>query len=390
MDMKISDNLHKNILTNIDKLIDNKYYFPTMTNLRIPGPTPLPPQVLSSLSQQMINHRSQSYEKIHQEVVKNLQYFFQTKNPIYLITASGTAGLETAVVNFFSPGDTVVFFTCGEFGNRWAEIGRRFGLKVTQIKSPDGAGVKKEIVKKTLSKMKDVSGVFITHNETSTGVLNNLFEITPIVKGHPSKPLLLVDSVSALGAVDLPMDKLGIDVLVTATQKAWMSPPGMAMIAVSPSAWKKHKQSAMPKYYFDLSLYEKFAQKNQTPATPSVPVLFSLQAALTLMKKQGKEKIFKNHLYFRDYFRKEIKKLGLKLLVADQEASPTVTSIYPPKGIDEKIWRQLLIEKYQVIIAGGMGKLKGKIIRIAHLGYVSKKDLVQVLSALRKSLKKIV
>jgi aspartate aminotransferase-like enzyme len=357
-----------------------------MTNLRIPGPTPLPPQVLSSLSQPMISHRGKSYEKIHQKVVNDLQYFFQTKNPIYILTASGTGGLETAVVNFFSPGDPVIFFTCGEFGNRWTEIGRRFGLKVTQIKFSDGIGVNKEVVKRTLNQMKKIAGVFITHNETSTGVLNNLFEIAPIVKNYSSKPLLLVDSVSALGAVDLPMDKLKIDVLVTAPQKAWMSSPGLAMISVSPYGWEKHKQSTLPRYYFDLSLYEKFGQKNQTPATPAVSVLFSLQAALNLMKKQGKEKVFKNHLDLRDYFRKEIKKLGLKLLVDDREASPTVTAIFPPKGVDEKVWRNLLKEKYDLVIAGGMGQLKGKIIRVAHMGYVSKSDLDQVLIAFKKSL----
>ncbi len=360
-----------------------------MTNLRIPGPTPLPPQVLSSLSLPMISHRSKSYEKIHQQIISDLQYFFQTKNPIYLLTASGTAGLETAVVNFFSPGDSVVFFTCGEFGNRWAEIGRRFGLKVTQIKFPEGTGVKKEIVKKTLDKIRKIGGVFITHNETSTGVLNNLFTIAPIVKNHSSKPLLLVDSVSALGGVDLPMDKLGVDVLVTASQKAWMASPGMTMIAVSPFAWKKHQKSTFPRYYFDLSLYKKFGQKNQTPATPAVSVFFSLQAALKPMKKEGKKKVFKKYLELRDYFRKKIKKLGLKLLVSDTEASPTVTSFFPPVGVDEKNWRDLLKEKHDLVIAGGMGELKGKIVRVAHMGYVSKKDLDQVIESFRKSLKEI-
>ena len=357
-----------------------------MANLRIPGPTPLPAQVLTSLSQQVISHRGKSFEKVYQDVVTNLQYFFQTKNPIYLLTASGTAGLETAIVNFFSPGDTVIFFTCGEFGNRWAEIGRRYGLNVNQVKFPEGTAVKKEVVQKTLEKTKNLAAVFITHNETGTGVLNNLFEIAPLVKSHSLKPLLLVDSVSALGGVDLPMDKLGIDVLVTASQKAWMSSPGMAMIAVSPYAWEKHQKSTFPRYYFDLSLYEKFSQKNQTPATPAVSVLFSLQTALSLMKKEGRKKIFKKHLELRDYFRRQIKKIGLKLVVSDNEASPTVTSIWPPEGVDETSWRKLLREKYDLVIAGGMGELKGKIVRVAHMGYVSKSDLDQVIDSFKKSL----
>lgn len=357
-----------------------------MANLRIPGPTPLLPQVLTSLSKQMISHRGKSYEKVHQEVVENLRYFFQTKNPIYLLTASGTAGLETAVVNFFSPGDTVVFFTCGEFGNRWSEIARSFKLNVTQVKFDEGTGVRKETVEKTLSELKEVAGVFITHNETGTGVLNNLFEIAPVVKAHPSKPLLLVDSVSALGGVNLPMDKLGIDVLVSASQKAWMASPGMAMVAVSPYAWEKHQKSTMPRYYFDLTKYEKFSQKNQTPATPAVSVLYSLQTALSLMKEEGREKVFARHIELRDYFRSEVKKLGLRLVVEDRDASPTVTSIYPPQGVDEKVWRDLLKNKYDQILAGGMGELKGKIVRVAHMGYVTKSDLDQVIDSFKKSL----
>lgn len=360
-----------------------------MTNLRIPGPTPLLPQVLASLSKQMISHRGKSYEKVHAEVVSGLKYFFQTKNPIYLLTASGTAGLETAIVNFFSQGDTVVFFTCGEFGSRWAEIGRRYGLKIIQVKFTDGIAVNKETVKKTLNDLKKVAGVFITHNETSTGVLNNLFEIAPIVKAHPSKPLLLVDSVSALGGVNLPMDKLGVDVLVSASQKAWMASPGMAMVAVSPYAWEKHQKSTFPRYYFDLTLYEKFAQKNQTPATPAVSVLYSLQTSLDLMKSEGREKIFKRHLELRDYFRGEIKKLGLKLVVEDRDASPTITSLFPPAGVDEKIWRDILKSKYDLVIAGGMGELKGKIVRVAHMGNVTKSDLDQIIVAFKKSLKEV-
>ncbi len=360
-----------------------------MANLRIPGPTPLPPQVLSSLSQQMISHRGKSYEKVHQEVVANLQYFFQTKNPIYLLTASGTAGLETAVVNFFSPGDSVVFFTCGEFGNRWAEIARRYGLNVVQIQFPEGTAVRKETVQQTLNQTKKLAAVFITHNETGTGVLNDLFSIAPIVKSHLDKPLLLVDSVSSLGGVNLPMDDLKIDVLVTASQKAWMSSPGIAMVSVSKAAWERQKISKIPKYYLDLALYEKFAQKNQTPATPAVSVLFSLQAALSLMKEQGREKIFKKHLEFRDYFRGQIRKIGLKLVVTDKEASPTVTSIWPPEGVNEASWRKLLREKYNLVIAGGMGLLKGKIVRVAHMGYISKSDLDQVIMAFRKSLEEI-
>jgi len=169
-----------------------------------------------------------------------------------------------------------------------------------------------------------------------------------------------------------------------------MSSPGLAMIAVSPYAWEKHQLSTFPRYYFDLTLYEKFGQKNQTPATPAVSVLFSLQTALKIMRKQGREKIFKKHLELKDHFRRQINKIGLKLVVDDKEASPTVTSIWPPEGVDEVVWRKLLREKYQTVIAGGMGGFKGKIVRVAHMGYVTKKDLDQVIISFRKSLKEII
>lgn len=185
------------------------------------------------------------------------------------------------------------------------------------------------------------------------------------------------------------MDKLKIDVLISASQKAWAASPGLAMIAVSPLARERHQLSKMPRYYFDLSKYEKFAQKNQTPATPAVSVLYSLNTSLIEAKKQGRNTIFKKHLQLRDYFRREIKKLGLKLVVNDKEASPTVTSIWPPQGVDEAIWRKLLREKYNTVIAGGMGGLKGKIVRVAHMGHVSKNDLSKVIHAFKKSLKEI-
>ena len=360
-----------------------------MPNLRIPGPTPLPPEVLKSLSQQMINHRGHAYEEIQKRVVGNLQYFFQTKNDIFLLTSSGMGGLEAAITNFFSPGDKIISFTCGEFGNRWVDVARAYGADVVQVKFPLGKSVSKEEVKKTLDGQKKVAGVLITLNETATGVLNKVAEIALIVKSHKDKPLLLIDAISALGAVDLPMDKIGIDVLVTASQKAWMAPPGLSMIAVSLLAWKKHESARMPHYYFDITLFKQFAEKNQTPATPAVSTLYGLDTALQIMRKEGRENIFKRHLKLMRYTRDGVKKLGLTLYAEDTDASPTVTSIKIPEGIDGQEWLKLLREKYKVVLAGGMGETKGKIIRIAHMGWVSRKDIEEVLIALKKSIKEI-
>lgn len=359
---------------------------PSSINLRIPGPTPLPGEVLKALSQQMINHRGHVYEEIQARVVKNLKYFFQTKNDIFLLTSSGMGGLEAAISNFFSQRDTIVSFTCGEFGNRWAEIARRFGTNVIQVKFPPGKAVTKDKVRQILAEQKNISGVLFTHNETATGALNKIEEFAPLVKNHKNQPLLLVDAISSLGAVDLPMDKLKIDVLISASQKAWMVPPGFAMIAVSSYAWEKHRAAKMPRYYFDLSMYKEFAAKNQTPATSAVSVLYGLDVSLQLMKKEGREKIYRRHQQIMQYLRKGIRKLGLELFVADCDASPTVTSIKIPEGLDGKKWLEILREKYKVILAGGMGETKGKIIRVAHMGYVSKREIGEVLSALKRSL----
>lgn len=358
-------------------------------NLRIPGPTPLPSEVLKAVSKQMINHRGHAYEEIQSRVTENLKYFFQTKNDLLLLTSSGMGGLEAAITNFFSPSDKLIFFTCGEFGNRWAEIGRRFGGDVLHVKFPLGKAVDRDEVYRVLLSEKKIDGVFFTHNETAIGVLNAISDFAPIVKAHSSQPLLLVDGISSLGAVDLPMDKLGIDVLVSASQKAWMAPPGLAFIAVSPLAWERHENAKMPHYYFDISMYKEFAQKNQTPATPAVSVLFGLDVSLQMMKKEGREKIYQRHWEIMHRLRKGIRKIGLELFVADEDASPTVTSIKVSEGIDASNWLKILREKYQVILAGGMGETKGKIIRVAHMGYVSKSDIDDVLEALRLSLQEI-
>ncbi|MBI4991114.1 alanine--glyoxylate aminotransferase family protein [Candidatus Gottesmanbacteria bacterium] len=358
-------------------------------NLRIPGPTPLPPEVLTAISRQMINHRDHVYEEMQARITENLKHFFQTQNDIFLLTSSGMGGLEAAVANFFSPADKLIYFTCGEFGNRFAEIGRRFGGDVVHVKFPLGKAVDRDEVYKVLISQKKIDGVFFTHNETATGVLNAISDFAPIVKAHSSKPLLIVDSISALGAVGLPMDNIGIDVLVSASQKTWMAPPGLAFISVSPDAWKRHESAKMPHYYFDISMYKEFAAKNQTPATPAVSTLFALDTSLQMMRKEGREKIYRRHLDLMHYLRDGIKKLGLQLFVDETDASPTVTSIKVPDGVDAKEWLTILKDKHDCILAGGMGEAKGKIIRVAHMGYVGKKDLDEVLQALKETTSKV-
>lgn len=358
-----------------------------MSNLRIAGPTPLPPPVLKAGSKQMINHRGSVYEAIQSRVVKNLQHFFQTNNHLYILTSSGTGALEASITNFFSRGETIISLSVGVFGDRWADIGLAYGAKVIKIPSVFGKSIDWAKFISILKKNPKTKGVLVTHNETSTGVLNDVGKVSKILKLNAPEALLLVDGISSLGGVDLPMDKLGIDTLASASQKAWMAPPGLSFIAVSNRAWKRVQKSDMPRYYFDLRMAEEFALKNQTPATPAVGILQSLDISLELMKKEGRREIFKRHIEQMKYFRSGVGKLGLQLLVSDMNASPTVTSIVVPSSIDAKNWLSLLNTKYGVVLSGGMGQLKGKIIRVAHMGYCSKADLDGVLNALDKSVK---
>lgn len=351
-------------------------------NLRIPGPTPLPDQVRQAVSRQMISHRGGDYEAIHSRAVAGVKQFLQTENEVFLLTSSGMGGLETALVNFFSPGDKILSLYCGEFGQRWAEVAKAFGAQVIEEKFEMGTAVSVEKTAATLEKHKDVKGVLITLNETSTGVLNPVAKLAEVIKKHPAKPLILVDGISGFGAIDLAVDKIGVDVAVSATQKAWMSPPGLAIISVSSKAWERHKTAKMPRYYFDLTQFKEFGLKNQTPATPAVATLYGLDAALKLMLEEGREKVFARHLRLRDYTRKKIKALGYKLMVEDEAASPTVTSFWVPEGKEAKAWLKEIKEKHKIVLTGGMGEMKEKIIRVAHMGWVKESDLDPVFKAL--------
>jgi aspartate aminotransferase-like enzyme len=273
--------------------------------------------------------------------------------------------LETAIVNFFSPGDEVLSLTGGEFGERWADVARAFGLKVIQEKFEAGKAVDPDRVRELLANHPEIKGVMITLNETSTGVLNPIAKLAQLV--------------------DMNVDGLGIDVAVSATQKAWMSPPGLSLVCVSKAAWERHKTATLPRYYFDLTQFKEFGLKNQTPATPAVGTLFGLDAALQIMRAEGREKVFARHLRLRDYTRKNVKALGFELMADDSCASPTVTSFWVPQGKDGKAWLTEIKEKYQIILTGGMGQLKEKIIRIAHMGYTTEADLEPVFKALKET-----
>ncbi|HEY7420268.1 MAG TPA: alanine--glyoxylate aminotransferase family protein, partial [Ktedonobacteraceae bacterium] len=297
-------------------------------NLRIPGPTPLPAEVIAAQAAPMINHRGPEFSAIMKRVTPRLQYFFQTASPVLTYSASGTGGQECAIVNIFSPGDHVVAITIGNFGDRIAKIAEAYGLSVTRIEFPWGQAADPAVVAARLQELPSYRGVLLTHNETSTGVTNDLQELAAVIRRHNKDALIVVDAVSSLSSLPLDMDAWGLDVVFSGSQKGWMCPPGILMIAASPHAWEAHKTAKLPRFYFDWSLTRKqLDSKWQHPTTPAVSVFYALDVALEMMLAEGRENILARHMKAGEYVRGRAKAMGLQLLADHKNASNTVTAI---------------------------------------------------------------
>jgi aspartate aminotransferase-like enzyme len=355
-------------------------------NLRIPGPTPIPADVRKALARPMINHRGPEFAALLASVTERLQHFFQTEQPILTFPAAGSGAMEAAVVNCFSPGDTVLAVTIGVFGNRFAKIAETFGLRVTRLEVPWGHVADPAEVAQALDDLPDAKGVLLTHNETSTGVMNPLEALARAVRAARPDALLLVDAVSSLGCVDVRMDTWGIDVLFTASQKGWMAPPGLAMVAASPRAWEAVERATLPRFYWDFRNVRKSLDKGQTPYTPPVSLFFALDVSLDMMAAEGREAVFARHQRVADLTRNRARALGLSLFGDPAHASNTVTALSIPQGVDAKSLVKGLRERENVIIAGGQERLEGQIIRIGHLGYVHESDLAACMDALERQL----
>ncbi len=358
-------------------------------NLRIPGPTPMPPEVQEAAGRPMIGHRSPEFMAILKEVMDGLRWAFQTQNEVLVLTASGTGGLEAAICNLISPGDRVLAAVAGVFGERFATIAETYGAQVTRVTSEFGQPLNVAGIAEALEAPQPYHALLVTYNETSTGVLNDLASIAQIVRDLPEarRPLLLVDAISALGAADLPTDAWGCDVVISGSQKAWGAPPGLAFVSVSERAWEAMERARSPRFYFDLRRARASAEKGQTPWTPAVGIVFALQASLRLMRAEGLPAIFARHQRVAQFTREGLRRLGLELLVTDERyASPAVTAVRAPAGVDPDQLRVRLREEFQIELAGGQGPLKGKIFRIGHLGFVQEADIQPVLDALAQCL----
>lgn len=355
--------------------------------LLAPGPTPVPERVMLAMAEPMLHHRTPQFEAIFKEAAEGLRWLFQTEKDVLILAASGTGGMESSIANFFSPGDKALVVNGGKFGERWTNICKTYGLKVTEITVEWGKSVDPKAVADALKADPEIKGVFVQASETSTTAAHPVKELADIVKNHDNT-LLIVDGITAVGVYDMPMDKWGIDILITGSQKALMLPPGLAFVGVSDKAWKFNETAKCPRFYFDLKRERKNLKDNTTAYTPAVSLIIGLREVLRMMKEEGLENIFARHNRLARATRAAAQAIGLKLLAPTAPAD-SCTGIYVPEGIDGGKLFKLLKDTFGVTMAGGQDQLKGKVLRIAHLGYVDTFDTIVAVSSIELALKKM-
>ncbi|MFW5986379.1 MAG: pyridoxal-phosphate-dependent aminotransferase family protein [Halanaerobiales bacterium] len=354
--------------------------------LMLPGPTPLPPQVIKAQSRQIIGHREKEFEQLLENITENLkQIFFTTYDPL-IFPASGTGGLEIAVVNALAPGDKILSISNGIFGERFRQIARKFNIQILELDFPSGKACDYNIVEDYLNDNPDLQAVLFTHNETSTGVTNNVQKLGSLLKNRQA--ILLVDAVSSLGGIPLKADDWGLDIVITSSQKALMTPPGLAILSISKKAWAKIKNTERPVYFWNLLQAKKYyQQRKQTPYTPAVTLLFALQAALKIILDQGLETVFKQHKLRSRALREGMKILNFNPFVEEKVASATVSAFYQPENMDFPSFKKHLLNNYKLHFATGQQQLRDKIFRIGHMGHIGKNEIINTIKALGQGLK---
>jgi aspartate aminotransferase-like enzyme len=350
-----------------------------------PGPTPLPPEVCEAQSRPIIHHRTPQYLAILKEVLENLKYVFQTKNDVLIFTSSGTGAMEASVVNLLSGGDKAICVQAGKFGERWAEICKAYKIEPVVIDVPWGKSVDPKLIQEKLNTIKPAPKVvFTTLCETSTGVTTDIEQIAKVVKN--TEAVLVTDAISALGVLPCFTDDWGVDVVISGSQKGLMIPPGLAFCSVSEKAWKLAATSTCPKFYYDYKKYKKALEQSDTPFTSAISLIIALNESLRLIRKDGLEKVFKNYHALANAVRSAALGMGLELFADKTCASDAVTAIKVPVGIDGESLVKIMRDEYGVTVAGGQDAIKGKVIRIAHMGYINEFDIMLCLSCLEKVL----
>jgi aspartate aminotransferase-like enzyme len=350
-----------------------------------PGPTPVPEEVLLDSAKPIIHHRTSQYQEIFKKVTEGLKYLFKTNNDVFTFASSGTGAMEAAVINTLSAGDKAIVARGGKFGERFGDICKAYGIDVIAIDVEWGKPVDPEIIKKKLGENKTVKAVFVTLCETSTGTRSDIEKIGKIVSA--SDAVLVVDAISGLCADDLQTDEWKVDIVCSGSQKGIMLPPGLAFLSASKKAMDMVVKSNLPKYYFDLKAYKKSLDKNDVPWTPAVSLVRGLCKSIDIIKEEGLDNVLVRHARLANATRDAVKGLGLELFSASP--SNAVTAVKVPEGVDGQLLVKTMRNKYGVTIAGGQAHLKGKIFRIAHLGYMTEFDTLTAISALEIVLKEL-
>jgi aspartate aminotransferase-like enzyme len=354
-------------------------------NLRTPGPTPIPQAVRDAQAQQMVDHRGSEFAELLRETSAGLAELIGTTNDVLLLTGSGSGALEAAVVNTLSPGDRVLSVNVGAFGDRFARIASVFGADVDSLAFEWGTSAGPSAVRDHLAQGEPYRAVLVTHNETSTGVANPMRELAEVVRSAPGDPLLLVDGISGLGAMPFEMDAWGIDVVVSASQKAWMASPGVAIAALSDRAWAATEGARMPRFYWDFAEARSWATKGQTPWTPAIAVLYGLRVGVQALRDEGRERTWRRHAAIAFGVAAGLEALGLRLVAAPKDRSATVSAAWLPDGIE---WGPFNAQMrgQGLVVAGGQGKWTGKILRFGHMGDVGIDEMAAAIEIMGRTL----
>ncbi len=357
------------------------------SDFRLPGPTPLPPQVMAAMQREMIPHRGPVFFDLYRSILKRAKAVHLTDSEVLLWPASGSAGWEIGIVNLLSPGDPVLSVITGAFGARFAQVGEQLGLDVRRVEVPWGQAATPDLVRDALIRHPDVKAVFLTHNETSTGVTNPLPELAAVVRDHGA--LVLVDAVSSAAGLPLRVDDWGLDFVLSGSQKAWMCPPGLVITAIGPRAWDAIGSSTYPRFFWDLEAARTAAAKDMTPTTPPLTLLYAFDAALDMILDEGLDQVWTRHRELGEMTRAGIKRLGLRLLADEAYASNTVTAFYPPEGTSAPEVIDRLNDDHGITVTGGQGKLASEIIRVGQMGWVNHADMQRFLDALAATVEAI-
>ena len=358
----------------------------TEERLFTPGPTPLPPSVRAILGRPILHHRTSDFQTVLARVTAGLMQLFETRQPVLTLTASGSAAMEAAVVNLASPGESVGVLTAGKFGERWSQIARAYGLRVIELTRPWGSAFTAEDAERFFDKEgSEVALVFVTHSETSTGVLHDLPGIAAAARTRGK--ILVADAITSLGVHPVSFDAWGLGAMVAGSQKGLMLPPGLAFVALSDVAWERARKASLPRFYLDLNRARASLNKNSTPFTPAVPLVLGLEEALRLVEQEGKDAVHARHARHAAACRAAVSAMGLSLFTSSP--SNGLTAVRAPDGKDTQEVVTALREKKGMRIAGGQEPMKGKLFRLGHMGHYRDDDIRDLVGALEEILREL-